>query len=153
MPGSNILGIASPRTPIAFFGSTTLPQASTIWVRLTLSSLCPLSQARPLINHYQIIFGNAENRTWNHWVRSENAIHCATRPPAYSHCLLSGASFTLIQHQVRETFKRSGSCWANTAAALRRTQQTEIYQKDKSNIVTECIRLLAGSFGKPILLS
>ena len=59
---------------------TSLPLASTRWVRMTSSSLCPLFYAGPSLNlcnielfwEYQKHFGNAENRT-RAAVRSENA--------------------------------------------------------------------------------
>ena len=56
--------------------SASLPLARYRWVRLTLSSLCPLFQAVLLIDisrSKRKILGNAKNQTWGCWVLSKYA--------------------------------------------------------------------------------
>ena len=86
-----------------FFWSITLPLASIRWFQMTSSSLCLLFKAGPSINLCNIellwddqkFFGNTENWTWGRWVWSENAIHCAIRPPNI--CCLFDVVFATLE--------------------------------------------------------
>ena len=77
------------RINVNSFSSTSLPLASTRWVRLTLSSLGLLLYVVPSVNLSNIkrkIRGNVENWTQGCWVRSRNATYVLYSPRSPQEC-------------------------------------------------------------------
>ena len=75
------------------FCSTGLPLASSKWVWLTLSSLCPLFYAVSSINHSNIrkkILGSTKNQTRGCWVWSKYATSVLSSPPGTKNLLGNG---------------------------------------------------------------